>query len=208
MDEHAQETVNETTPTCYRHPERETWVSCGRCGKPLCPDCMMHGPVGIRCRECLLPSGGNQGIVTEAIEPAEQRAAVNAGAVLAGVWVLALIGLGAGVASVAHYWFPPNLLFSGIAGGTVGWLIRKRCQGRWNTLTTRAATLLGLAIPLIVTAVIILLVLHFHPEISRALSRGESATLRLVMNKIFLARAIFAAVISAFFAWLLSNGGR
>ena len=27
-------------PTCYRHPTRETGVSCSNCGRPICPDCM------------------------------------------------------------------------------------------------------------------------------------------------------------------------
>ena len=26
-------------PVCYRHPKRETWVSCQRCGRPICPEC-------------------------------------------------------------------------------------------------------------------------------------------------------------------------
>ena len=38
--------------TCYRHPNRETNVSCSRCGRPICPDCMFDSPVGMRCPEC------------------------------------------------------------------------------------------------------------------------------------------------------------
>jgi membrane associated rhomboid family serine protease len=34
---------------CYRHPDRETYVSCAECGRGICPDCMTFGPVGIRC---------------------------------------------------------------------------------------------------------------------------------------------------------------
>jgi membrane associated rhomboid family serine protease len=34
---------------CYRHPDRETGVSCSECGRPICPDCMTFSPVGIRC---------------------------------------------------------------------------------------------------------------------------------------------------------------
>ena len=34
---------------CYRHPDRETYVSCSDCDRPICPDCMSYGPVGIRC---------------------------------------------------------------------------------------------------------------------------------------------------------------
>jgi membrane associated rhomboid family serine protease len=38
--------------TCYRHPSRETGVSCSSCGRPICPDCMTTTPVGMRCPEC------------------------------------------------------------------------------------------------------------------------------------------------------------
>src|SRR5450432_1912341 len=37
---------------CYRHPSRETGVSCSNCGRPICPDCMTPTPVGMRCPEC------------------------------------------------------------------------------------------------------------------------------------------------------------
>ena len=37
---------------CYRHPDRETGVSCSNCGNPICPDCMTTTSVGMRCPEC------------------------------------------------------------------------------------------------------------------------------------------------------------
>jgi membrane associated rhomboid family serine protease len=37
---------------CYRHPNRETGVSCSNCGRPICPDCMTSTSVGMRCPEC------------------------------------------------------------------------------------------------------------------------------------------------------------
>ncbi len=37
---------------CYRHPSRETGVSCSSCGRAICPDCMTPTPVGMRCPEC------------------------------------------------------------------------------------------------------------------------------------------------------------
>jgi membrane associated rhomboid family serine protease len=37
---------------CYRHPRVETGVRCSDCGRPICTDCMVFGPVGIRCPEC------------------------------------------------------------------------------------------------------------------------------------------------------------
>src|ERR1700744_5251875 len=36
----------EAPPTCYRHPDRETWVSCVRCGRHACPDCLRQGAAG------------------------------------------------------------------------------------------------------------------------------------------------------------------
>lgn len=41
---------------CYRHPDRETWVRCGRCDQPICTRCAMQGPVGFRCRQCGTPA--------------------------------------------------------------------------------------------------------------------------------------------------------
>src|ERR1039457_6844335 len=38
--------------TCYRHPSRETGVSCSSCGRSICPDCMTTTSVGMRCPEC------------------------------------------------------------------------------------------------------------------------------------------------------------
>lgn len=37
------------TQYCYRHPDRETGLSCSECGRPICVDCMTSAPVGIRC---------------------------------------------------------------------------------------------------------------------------------------------------------------
>ncbi|MFN8222533.1 MAG: rhomboid family intramembrane serine protease [Gaiellales bacterium] len=39
------------TPHCYRHPGRETRVSCSECGRPICEECMVYAPVGIKCPE-------------------------------------------------------------------------------------------------------------------------------------------------------------
>ena len=41
------------TTTCYRHKDRTTGASCTRCGKPICPDCMVQAPVGHHCPDCV-----------------------------------------------------------------------------------------------------------------------------------------------------------
>jgi membrane associated rhomboid family serine protease len=43
---------------CYRHPERETGVSCSNCGKPICYECMTPAPVGFRCPDCMAEQRG------------------------------------------------------------------------------------------------------------------------------------------------------
>jgi membrane associated rhomboid family serine protease len=40
-------------PTCYRHPGRETYISCQRCERPICPDCMRDAAVGFHCPTCV-----------------------------------------------------------------------------------------------------------------------------------------------------------
>jgi len=37
---------------CVNHPHRETLLRCNKCGKPICPECAVRHPVGLRCREC------------------------------------------------------------------------------------------------------------------------------------------------------------
>ncbi len=37
---------------CATHPSVETELTCSRCGKPICPRCLVITPVGARCREC------------------------------------------------------------------------------------------------------------------------------------------------------------
>ena len=42
----------EAAPRCANHPNVETLVSCSSCGKPICTECMVHAPVGVKCRDC------------------------------------------------------------------------------------------------------------------------------------------------------------
>jgi hypothetical protein len=37
---------------CAADPSVETFLRCGRCEKPICPRCLIHTPVGSRCRDC------------------------------------------------------------------------------------------------------------------------------------------------------------
>jgi membrane associated rhomboid family serine protease len=44
---------------CYRHPDRETFVKCQRCGRPICGECQTLAPVGVHCPECVREARGS-----------------------------------------------------------------------------------------------------------------------------------------------------
>lgn len=39
-------------PVCPRHPERESYVRCQRCERPVCPECQRQAAVGVQCVDC------------------------------------------------------------------------------------------------------------------------------------------------------------
>lgn len=71
---------------CATHPNVETELSCGKCEKPICPRCLVHTPVGARCRECAqvrrIPTY-NMSSTTFARAAA---AAIAGGIVIGGMW--------------------------------------------------------------------------------------------------------------------------
>ena len=38
---------------CYNHPDRETYLRCNRCNRPICTECAVLTPTGYRCKECV-----------------------------------------------------------------------------------------------------------------------------------------------------------
>ncbi|MCW2505084.1 MAG: rhomboid family protein [Actinomycetia bacterium] len=75
-------------PVCYRHTDRETYVSCVRCERPICPDCMNPASVGFQCPACV-----KQGAATVRTP----RTALGGGLSGEGVVTKVLIGLNVAV---------------------------------------------------------------------------------------------------------------
>jgi membrane associated rhomboid family serine protease len=80
---------------CYRHPDRETRVSCSECGRGVCPDCMVFAPVGIRCLDHAAQGKSKRAPIARMPRRMEmrRRSAVNDPAIVTKV----LIGLNVGV---------------------------------------------------------------------------------------------------------------
>ena len=38
---------------CYRHPDRQSYMLCQRCGRTICPECQTQASVGVHCPECI-----------------------------------------------------------------------------------------------------------------------------------------------------------
>jgi membrane associated rhomboid family serine protease len=155
---------------CYRHPDRETYVSCSECGRGICPDCMTFGPVGIRCPDHASTGGRAQ---------APRRAARRAGrtidlrgpivtqaliAVNVGIYVLQL-ALGSGFRPQTDWIFENGVLFGPLVA-----------DGEWWRLITSAflhGNLLHLALNMIVLWFI-------GPALEEYLGQGRYALLYFV----------------------------
>jgi membrane associated rhomboid family serine protease len=82
---------------CYRHPDRETLVSCSSCDRPICTSCMTQAAVGVRCPEC---AGGRRRApaVSRPLRTAASGAAVATIALVAINVLLFLVEMAQGVA--------------------------------------------------------------------------------------------------------------
>lgn len=38
---------------CYRHPNRQSFILCQRCGRTICPECQTQAAVGVQCPDCV-----------------------------------------------------------------------------------------------------------------------------------------------------------
>lgn len=80
---------------CYRHPERMTGISCQRCHKPICGQCMNPASVGFQCPTCVSSDrAGTRAPRTSfgaTIKPGGVSATKVLMGLLAAVWVVDLV---------------------------------------------------------------------------------------------------------------------
>ena len=61
-------------PRCTRHPDRETLLTCTRCDRPMCPDCLVPAAVGMQCVDCVRGSAKEEPKVARELTVARRRA--------------------------------------------------------------------------------------------------------------------------------------
>jgi hypothetical protein len=122
---------------CYRHPKRETRVSCATCGRPICTECMRQTAVGIKCPDdARLPRGARAGVMKP--DQILKTFLAGAGIALLGipvVWII--LGL------------PFQLLISAAAGYGAGTLVN-RAGGRNGGPLAIAVSVVATVIPFLV----------------------------------------------------------
>ena len=83
---------------CYRHPERMTGISCQRCQRPICGECMNPAAVGFQCPSCVASGRATVRAPRTAfggiLKPGGGNATKVVMAVLAVEWVLNLVSRG------------------------------------------------------------------------------------------------------------------
>ena len=154
---------------CYRHPNRETGVSCSECGRGICPDCMVFAPVGIRC---LYHAGRAQGTarVTKGVRRAafEGTGALVTKAMIALNVLVFLVNLaqGSSLNQVSGTLFVRWALY--IPGGLD--------QGEWYRLITAAflhASLIHLAMNMLILWIV-------GAPVEQAIGRGRFLAIYVV----------------------------
>lgn len=165
---------------CANHPDRATYVSCSNCGKPICPDCMVYSPVGIKCAECArMPRSA---LVT--LKPQKAARAVGA-ALLSGTAVGFAYYL---ILSMGGFFF--FLWFAGIAIGAVVGEVVVRASGHYRDRST-ALIAVGGTIWAFVFPPLVMAVAQVGPTwdaVVFSVSRGAFANL-------------FALLVAGFVAW-------
>ena len=114
-----------TTTVCTVHADRETLLTCIRCERPFCRECMEHFEAGLICHECLgLPPP----------EVQRKNAAIRE--------VLFLTGI-ASIFGLIQMFIGPLSWFAILLGVLAGWMIGRRLRASWQHSRRLNVYLLG-----------------------------------------------------------------
>ena len=157
---------------CYRHPDRQTGISCQRCGRPICGQCMVQASVGFQCPECVAEGRASQRRPVRTRSRARTLASQSATVLLIGLIVAVaaidsvalgrvqglLAYQGAAVLS-GQVWrlVTHTIVSAGILGlvinGFVLWIFGRTMEsmwGKWRFLATFVLSGLGAATALLI----------------------------------------------------------
>ena len=121
----------ESPPTCYRHPDRETWVSCVRCGRHACPDCLRSAAVGQQCVECVRGAGRTSRAAKTVFGGRPSRTAVV-------TWTLMGVNVLLYLLDLAHTSLASDWWMLGYAQNYPGGPAQGVAAGQWYRLITSA----------------------------------------------------------------------
>lgn len=78
---------------CYRHPDRQSFVLCQRCGRTICPECQTQAAVGVHCPECVREARQSMPTVRPAAVSAIRRSMRSTDAPVVTYGIIALCAL-------------------------------------------------------------------------------------------------------------------
>ncbi len=130
---------------CARHPNVETALTCGKCGTPICPKCLVQTPVGARCPSC----ANLKRVPTYQVSSRYYLRAIGAG-----LGIALATGLAWGFFQLVLPIFYLNLLLAGAVGFAIGEVISlsvNRKSGTGLAVIGSAAAIISFAIYMVIS---------------------------------------------------------
>jgi membrane associated rhomboid family serine protease len=111
---------------CYRHPDREAYISCQRCERLICPECMREASVGFQCPSC----------IAEGAKSIRQPKTMAGGAISGREGIVSMVLIGLNVV---------GFLLTMATGGNSGSVFRSGAMLSTSALTSSGEVLTGVA---------------------------------------------------------------
>lgn len=96
-------------PVCPRHPNRESYVRCQRCERPVCPECQRPAAVGVQCVDCVRSQARSMPAARTVFGGRAGSTARVTQVIIAACVLLQFVELSAGNSFIGKYTFVPYL---------------------------------------------------------------------------------------------------